>query len=54
MSNKVLKIKKITKKISNNPIPVYDIVNSKPYNNFLILGNKGYLVVHNSALLDEL
>lgn len=47
------RIKKITRKIFDSPIPVYDIIDSEPHHNFLTLGNKGYLVVHNSALLDE-
>ena len=37
----------------DNPIPVYDVVNATPYNNFLIkLGNK-FIVSHNCGILDE-
>ena len=35
-------------------IPVYDIVNSKPYHNFLIKTNSSYIVSHNCAMLDEI
>lgn len=53
MSNKAVKIKRITKEVLKTPISVYDVVNANSYHNFLILGNKGFLVSHNSCLLDE-
>ena len=36
------------------PEPVYDIINVKPYNNFLISTNSGYIISHNCAILDEI
>lgn len=37
----------------DNPVPVYDVVNATPYNNFLIkLGDKS-IVSHNCGILDE-
>lgn len=46
-----IKIKRITRVEYNNPIPVYDVVDAKPNNSFLIVGESGYLNSHNSALL---
>lgn len=46
-----IKIKKITRIAYNKPISVYDVVEAKPNNSFLIVGNFGYLNSHNSALL---
>ena len=48
-----MKIKNISKIDLNEPIPVYDVINAYPYNNFLIKCNNGYIVSHNCAMLDE-
>lgn len=49
-----MKIKKITKIHSDKKIPLYDVVNAYPHNNFLIKTNSGYIVSHNCAVLDEM
>ena len=46
-----IKIKRITRRKHDNPISVYDVVEAKPNNSFLIVGESGYLNSHNSALL---
>ena len=46
-----IKIKRITRVEYNNSTPVYDVVDAKPNNSFLIVGESGYLNSHNSALL---
>lgn len=44
----IMRITNIKKVILDNPIPVYDVVNATPYNNFLISNkNGGYIVSHN-------
>lgn len=48
-----MKIKSVKSTKLNNPIPVYDVVNAMPYNNFLIHTNNGKIVSHNCAMLDE-
>lgn len=41
-------ITSIKKIVLDNPVPVYDVVNAAPYNNFLIMNkNGGYIVSHN-------
>lgn len=48
-----MQITSIRKIHYGEPIPVYDVVNAAPYNNFLIkLGNK-FIVSHNCGILDE-
>ena len=39
--------------LSNDPIPVYDVINAEPSHNFLINGVSGDYVSHNCALMDE-
>jgi|GEM_PF-5231610 len=42
---RITNIRKIT---YDNPVPVYDVVNATPYNNFLIYNREGgYIVSHN-------
>jgi len=33
--------------------PVYDVVNAKPYNNFIIKSGDNFIVSHNCGILDE-
>ena len=49
----VIKIKGINKIILDNPVPVYDVINSLPYHNFVVNTNDKQIVSHNCALLDE-
>lgn len=43
-----MRITNIKKIVLNESIPVYDVVNATPYNNFLISNeNGGYIVSHN-------
>ena len=46
-----IRIKKITKEVLQSPLPVYDVVDAQPYNNFLVVGKDGYLNCHNCCLL---
>ena len=49
-----MKIKKVNNVKLDAPIPVYDVVNANPYNNFLIHTDSGKKIVsHNCAMLDE-
>lgn len=49
-SIKTISIKPMSYK---DPVPVYDVINAYPYNNFLVKTNSSYIVSHNCALLDE-
>ena len=49
-----MKIKSIRKISLDAPVPVYDILDSQPYHNFLIKTRSGYVISHNCAMLDEL
>lgn len=49
-----MKIRKISKEYHSDPIPVYDVVMASPNNNFLCMGNTGYMVAHNCGFLDEM
>lgn len=49
-----MKIKRIHEIKLDKPVPVYDVLNSEPYHNFLIKTNSGYVVSHNCAMLDEI
>ena len=46
-----IKIKRISRIVYDNPIPVFDVINAEPNHSFLIEGESGYLNSHNSALL---
>ena len=47
-------IKKVQIKQLSEPLPVYDVINAYPYNNFIIVTNNGkHVVSHNCALMDE-
>lgn len=46
-----LKIKSIRKVSYDKPVPVYDVINAYPYNNFFIKTNDGYVVSHNSKIM---
>lgn len=48
-----MRIKSITTLTYDTPIPVYDVINADPYNNFLIKTNTSCIVSHNCAILDE-
>lgn len=47
-----MRIKSVTRKVYNSPVPVYDIVNADPYNNFLLKTKSSYVVSHNSKVMD--
>lgn len=47
------KIKSIKHNVYSSPIPVYDVIDVKPYHNFVIVGESGLLVSHNCCLMDE-
>ena len=49
-----MKIKSVRTVKLETPAPVYDILNSEPYHNFLVKTNAGYIVSHNCAMLDEI
>ena len=49
-----MKIKKITKITLDEPKQYYDVINAKPFHNFLIKTNKGYIISHNCAFFDEI
>lgn len=48
-----IKVISIKSKSYKDPVPVYDVINAYPYNNFLVKTNSSYIVSHNCALLDE-
>ena len=52
-----MRITNIEKIQYKKPIPVYDVINANPYNNFLVKigGNDdhSYIVSHNCGLMDE-
>lgn len=48
-----IKIKSIKKISFENAIPVYDVIEARPYNNFLIKTENSYIVSHNCGLMDE-
>lgn len=37
----------------DTPVPVYDVIDSKPYHNFIIQTYNGFLISHNCAVMDE-
>lgn len=45
---KITSIKKIS---YDNPIPVYDVIEARPHNNFLIKAGDSYIVSHNCGLM---
>ena len=47
-----MKIKSINKVTYETPVPVYDVINAYPYNNFFIKSNSSYIVSHNSKIMD--
>lgn len=49
-----MKITKIEHIHYENPIPLYDVCNVEPFNNFLIAGESTDLVSHNCAFIDEM
>lgn len=49
-----MRIRSIRKVRLSEPVPVYDVINSEPYHNFLIRTDSGYAVSHNCAMLDEI
>lgn len=49
-----MKVKSIRTKRLPCLVPVYDIINSEPYHNFLIKTETGFIVSHNCAMLDEI
>lgn len=48
----VMKIKSITRTTYDKPVPVYDVINAFPYNNFYIKTKDSYIVSHNSRIMD--
>lgn len=46
-------VTKIDSVTLDKSIPVYDVINASPYNNFLIKTNTGAIVSSNCAILDE-
>ena len=48
-----IKIKSINRVKLESAIPVYDVVDSKPYHNFLVKTNLKYIVSHNCSFEDE-
>ena len=49
-----MRVKRITKVELTEEIPVYDVLNAKPYHNFIIKSNSGGVVAHNCGFLDEM
>lgn len=45
-----MKVTNIRKIKLDNPVPVYDVVEARPYNNFLIKTGDSYIVSHNCGL----
>ena len=52
-SHGVIKIKSINSVKLNSVIPMYDVINSDPYHNFLVKTNSCYIVSHNCNFTDE-
>ena len=48
---RIVKIKRVVKVSYEEPVPVYDIVNAFPYNNFFVKSNSSYIVSHNSKIM---
>lgn len=48
-----MKIKSITYKHHAKAIPVYDVINAHPQNNFIVSGNTCNVVLHNCVVFDE-
>ena len=48
---KAMKINSIKKVKMDKAIPVYDVINAKPYHNFVVKTNDGEIVSHNCAFL---
>lgn len=46
-----MKITSIRKINYDNPVPVYDVIEARPYNNFLIKTENSYIVSHNCGLM---
>ena len=47
-----MKIKSIRSITYEQPIPVYDVINAYPYNNFFIKTEDSYIISHNSKIMD--
>ena len=47
-----MKIKSIRKIEYETPVPVYDVINAYPYNNFFIKTKDSYIVSHNSKIME--
>jgi hypothetical protein len=48
-----IKIISIQKNLFENKIPVYDIIDAYPYNNFIIDTGSSYVISHNCMMMDE-
>jgi len=48
-----MKIKSITHKHYDDPIPVYDVINAVPNHNFIVESNGTAMVAHNCVVFDE-
>lgn len=48
-----MKVKRVSEVHYDSPVPVYDVINSVPYHNFLVKGKTCNFVSHNCALMDE-
>lgn len=48
-----MKIRRIKKITTNEPIPVYDVIDVPEHHNFLIKSNDRFIVSHNCGILDE-
>ena len=47
-----MRIKSVTRKIYDSPVPVYDVINADPCHNFLLKTQTSYIVSHNSKIMD--
>jgi len=48
-----MKIQSIHKNIYEYNVPMYDVINANPYNNFLVKSSNKFVVSHNCGMLDE-
>ena len=54
-TSKSSKVKSVIKKKHYKPIPFYDVIDVQPNHNFLIMSNKGSIIVsHNCSCMDEI
>ena len=48
-----MKIKNIKQITLQQPKQYYDVIEAKPYNNFLVKTNSGYIISHNCNFSDK-